>query len=256
MRREAATFMAIGLLAAAGGATAALAASGTGGTGGDDDTTTAGTGTTTTGTTPTTDTTTTTTTSGTTPTDTTTTEKTTTAAVTVPAHVTTTPRTVADVKGDVRNGLDIRRFTFARASDGRLRATITLASAWDGRDLLSATGVPGSICVKAWTTAAPPDTTPDYLICTTAMADAALRGSVLQQRANKLPARVAGADVSRPSQRTVTLRFSQSAIGRPAVLYVAAEGTRPACTRGSCIDLAPEAPTTLVLRLRKPATGK
>lgn len=251
MRREAATFVAIGLLAAAaGGATAALAASGTGGTGGDDDTTTtAATDTTTTTAT------TTTTMSVTTPTDTTTTT-TPTGTVTVPDRVTTTPRTVTDAKGDVRSGLDVRRFTFARASDGRLRATITLASAWDGRDLLSATGVPGSICVKAWTTAAPPDTTPDYLVCTTAMADAALRGSVLQQRANKLPARVAGADVSRPSQRTVTLRFPQSAIGRPAVLYVAAEATRPGCTRGSCIDLAPDAPTSLVLRLQKPAAGK
>ena len=62
----------------------------------------------------------------------------------------------------------------------------------------------------------PPDTTPDYLICTTANADGALRGSILKQRANKLPERTGGADVSRPSARTVTLRFSQTAIGKPA----------------------------------------
>ena len=101
---------------------------------------------------------------------------------------------------------------------------------------------------------APPDTTPDYLICTTANADGALRGSVLKQRANKLPERTGGADVSRPSARTVTLRFSQTAIGKPATLYAAAESTRPGCPRGSCIDLAPDAPKTLKLVLRKATT--
>jgi hypothetical protein len=48
----------------------------------------------------------------------------------------------------------------------------------------------------------------------------------------------------------VTLRFSQTAIGKPATLYVAAETTRPGCPRGSCIDLAPDAPKTLTLKLR------
>ena len=108
--------------------------------------------------------------------------------------------------------------------------------------------------MKAWTTTVPPDTTPDYLICTTANADGALRGSILKQRANKLPERTGGADVSRPSTRTVTLRFSQTAIGKPATLYVAAETTRPGCPRGSCIDLAPDAPKTLKLVLRKATT--
>jgi hypothetical protein len=160
-----------------------------------------------------------------------------------------------DPKGDVRSALDLTRVAVSRAADGRLRASLTVAAAWTGTDLLSESGGgPGSLCVKAWTTTAPPDTTPDYLICTTANADGALRGSILKQRANKLPERTGGADVSRPSARTVTLRFSQTAIGKPATLYAAGETTRPGCPRGSCIDLAPDAPTTLKLVLRKATT--
>jgi hypothetical protein len=174
------------------------------------------------------------------------------------APAATAPETQAatDAKGDVRSPLDLTRVAVSRAADGRLRASLTVASAWTGTDLLSESGVggPGSFCVKAWTTTVPPDTTPDYLICTTANTDGALRGSILKQRANKLPERTGGADVSRPSVRTVTLRFSQTAIGKPASLYVAAESTRPGCPRGSCIDLAPNAPETLKLVLRKATT--
>jgi hypothetical protein len=161
-----------------------------------------------------------------------------------------------DPKADVRSPLDLTRVAISRAADGRLRASLTVAAAWTGSDLLSdsGTGGPGSLCLKAWTTTAPPDTTPDYLICTTANADGALRGSILKQRANKLPERTGGADVSRPTARTVTLRFSQTAIGKPATLYVAGEAVRPGCPRGSCIDLAPDAPKTLKLVLRKAAT--
>jgi hypothetical protein len=174
------------------------------------------------------------------------------------APAATAPETEAatDARGDVRSPLDLTRVAVSRAADGRLRASLTVASAWSGTDLLSESGVggPGSLCLKAWTTVAPPDTTPDYLICTTANADGALRGSILKQRANKLPERIGGADVSRPSARTVTLRFSQTAIGKPATLYAAAETTRPGCPRGSCIDLAPDAPKTLKLVLRKTTT--
>jgi hypothetical protein len=180
------------------------------------------------------------------------------------APAATAPETQAatDPKGDVRSPLDLTRVAISRAADGRLRASLTAAAAWTGSDLLSDAGTggvggvggPGSLCLKAWTTTAPPDTTPDYLICTTANADGALRGSILKQRANKLPERTGGADVSRPSTRTVTMRFSQTAIGKPATLYVAAETVRPGCPRGSCIDLAPDAPKTLKLVLRKATT--
>ena len=173
------------------------------------------------------------------------------ASTVVPAATAPDTQAVTDAKGDVRSPLDLTRVAVSRATDGRLRASLTVAAAWSGSDLLSETGPPGSLCLKAWTTVEPPDTTPDYLICTTANADGALRGSILKQRANKLPERTGGADVSRPSARTVTLRFSQTAIGKPATLYVAAESTRPGCPRGSCIDLAPDAPKTLKLVLRK-----
>ncbi len=172
------------------------------------------------------------------------------------APAATAPDTQAatDPKGDVRSPLDLTRVAVSRAADGRLRASLTAAAAWTGSDLQSASGPPGSLCLKAWTTTAPPDTTPDYLICTTANADGALRGSILKQRANKLPERTGGADISRPSARTVTMRFSQTAIGKPATLFVAAETTRPGCPRGSCIDLAPDAPATLKLVLHKATT--
>jgi hypothetical protein len=174
-------------------------------------------------------------------------------AATVALAAAPKPQSATDAKGDVRSPLDLTRVALGRGTDGRLRATLTLAAAWAGKDLLSAAGLPGSLCVKAWTTTVPPDTTPDYLICATAQADGTLRGSILKQRANKLPERTGGADVSRPSTRTVTLRFSQTAIGRPATLYAAAEATRPGCPRGSCIDLAPDAPKTLTLKLRDAA---
>jgi hypothetical protein len=172
------------------------------------------------------------------------------ATTAAPAATAPKPQAATDAKGDVRSPLDLTRVSLARGVDGRLRASITLADAWDGGDLLAETGNPGSICLKLWTTTAPPDTTPDYLACVTADAHADLRGSVLKARANRLPERTGGADVSRPSDRTVTLRFSQTAIGRPATLYAAAETTRPNCPRGSCIDLAPDAPKTLKLKLR------
>ncbi|HEV7494735.1 hypothetical protein [Baekduia sp.] len=174
-----------------------------------------------------------------------------------PAETAPDTQAATDPKGDVRSPLDLTRVALSRAADGRLRASLTVAAAWTGSDLQSNTTPPtppGSLCLKAWTTTAPPDTTPDYLICTTANADGALRGSILKQRANKLPERTGGADVSRPSTRTVTLRFSQTAIGKPATLYVAAESTRPGCPRGSCIDLVPDAPKTLKLVLRKATT--
>jgi hypothetical protein len=177
-----------------------------------------------------------------------------TAAVAVAATTPSTkPVTKVDAAGDVNDSpLDLTRFTLQRAADGRLRATLTVAATWDGKDLLSDTGPPGSLCVKLWTTTVPPDTTPDELICVTAQKDGTLRSSILRQRANKLPARTGSAVLSRPNDRSVTLRFSQTAIGKPATLYAVGETTRPGCPRGSCIDLAPDAPDTLSLKLRTP----
>jgi hypothetical protein len=168
------------------------------------------------------------------------------------AGVTTRPQVATDAKGDVADGsLDLTRVSLKTVAGGELQTSLTLASAWTGRDLLASSGPPGSLCLKVWTSTAPPDTTPDWLICATADKTGALRGSILQERANKLPARTGGADVSQPSSRTVTLRFAPSAIGSPARLYAAAEATRPGCTRGSCIDLAPDAPKTLTYKLQE-----
>jgi hypothetical protein len=155
-----------------------------------------------------------------------------------------------DPRGDVGdNDLDLTRVSLKRTSDGDLQASLTLAADWDGRDLLASSGPPGSLCLKVWTKSTPPDTTPGWLVCATADRTGALRGSILQERANKLPARTGGADVTQPSDRTVTLRFAPSALGSPTKLYAAAEATRPGCTRGSCTDLAPDAPRYLTFKL-------
>jgi hypothetical protein len=160
------------------------------------------------------------------------------------------PAVAPDPKGDVQSPLDLTRVAVGRGTDGRLRASLTMAAGWDAATLKAAGGPPGSICLKAWTVSKPPDTTPDYLVCVTRAADGSLRGSVLQERANKLPVRVAGADVSRPTARTVTIRFAPSAIGAPAAVEAQGETTRAGCARLSCIDTAPDGGATLVVRLR------
>jgi hypothetical protein len=174
-------------------------------------------------------------------------------AATAPVAV---PVKASDPKGDVTGtgALDLTRVALERSSDGRLRASLTLATAWDGKSLLADKGPPGSVCLKVWTVSVPPDTVPDYLVCVTAQADGTLRGSVLHERANKLPERVASADVSRSSTRSVTLRFSQSAIGSPPKLLIGAEATRPGCPRTSCVDTAPDAPATLAFTLKAATT--
>jgi hypothetical protein len=162
-----------------------------------------------------------------------------------------------DEKGDVATGaLDLTRFAIRRMSGGRIRASLTLAADWRARQLLAKSGPPGSLCVRLWTTSDPPDQAPDYLVCATVRSDGRrLRGSVLRERPNQLPLRVAGAKVTRPSARTLRMFFAQSSIGGPAAVDTAAEATRAGCVRTSCIDTAPDAPGTVRLRLRKPASG-
>lgn len=161
------------------------------------------------------------------------------------------PVTQVDPKGDVNGALDLRQVVLARGTDGRLRASLTLAAGWDADDLLAEEGPPGSLCLKVWTASTPPDQTPDYLVCVTANADGDLRGSVLKQRANQLPERTGAATITKPTERTVTIRFSQTAVGKPETVRVQAETTRAGCPRGSCIDLAPDAPKYLTLKLRE-----
>lgn len=160
------------------------------------------------------------------------------------------PVSATDARGDVEGALDLRKVVVARGSDGRLRADLTLAAAFKPRDLRASSGPPGSLCLKVWAATVPPLQTPDFLVCATVDRKGALRGSVLHERPNRLPERVAAADVSRPSSRTVRLRFAQSAILRPAAPRFAAEATAPGCDAVACVDTAPDAPDTLRLTLR------
>jgi hypothetical protein len=164
------------------------------------------------------------------------------------------PVAVRDPPGDTQGDLDLVRVGLARTHDGRLRVTMSLAQVWTGRDLRAAAGSPpGSLCAKVWTSSTPPDMTPDFLVCATADATGALRGTVLRARPNQLAERAGAAVVSRPSRRSVALRFSQSVVGRPARLHVAGEATAAACSRLSCSDTAPDGGAVLELRLRAPA---
>jgi hypothetical protein len=151
---------------------------------------------------------------------------------------------------DTAGGLDLTRVQLERAEDGRLRAALTLAAPWRMRDLPAESGPPGSLCLRMWTRADPPNAPPDVLLCITADARAQhMRGSLLVERDGELR-RVAGARLARSSERTVVARFSQTAVGRPARIRFAAEATAPGCARPVCVDTAPNAPATATLTLR------
>jgi len=158
---------------------------------------------------------------------------------------------------DGRGPLDIVRVAMSRGADGRLRGEVTMEDGWDTDDLRSAAGPSGSICLTLYTARTPGAEPPDWLVCATVPAAGdQLRGRVLRDRANGLPRQVAAATLSRPTARTIYLRFTQSAIDRPASVRFAAE----AVTRGrrcprplGCRDTAPDAPGTANLTLRTTA---
>jgi hypothetical protein len=166
---------------------------------------------------------------------------------------------VTDHSGDATDGgLDLVRITFGRVSGGRLRASITTDANFSPTDLRARSGPPGSICLQLWTVTTASAAPPDYLVCVTANAQGdALRATIMHGRPDQLPMLVGPADVTRSSEHNVTLRISQSAIGKPATIAFAAEATKSGCARVSCIDAAPDAPAvaTLTLRSGKAATG-
>lgn len=164
-------------------------------------------------------------------------------------------RTVAipDDKGDVDGALDIQRAQFGIASDGRLRAVITLAEKVDPAALLARSGPPGSVCVKIWTAADadPAATPPDRLVCVTARSADELRATVLRQSRAGVPERVASATVgTNASRRSLIVRFAQSSLASPALIRFAVESTRRGCPRVSCVDQVPDEGAVRRFRLR------
>lgn len=160
---------------------------------------------------------------------------------------------ITDAKGDVTGVLDLQRASLNLASDGRLRAVVTVARKIDPRELLAGTGPPGSVCVKIWTAedADPMATRADRLVCVTARSSEELRASVFTQTAPGLPVRVASAPVNATkSGRSLVLRISQSSLGRPKLIRFAVESTRPGCERVSCTDEAPDKGAVRRFRIR------
>jgi hypothetical protein len=161
------------------------------------------------------------------------------------------PVVVKDPRDAVQGAPDVTRVQLGTTSDGRLRGAVTLSVGWVARNLLAAHGPPGSVCLRLWTATKPGAAPPDYLACATAHQDGeTMRGTVLQTQAGPALRRVAGATVGRTSDRTVTLRFSQAAIGGPRTIRFAAEATKAGCARVSCVDTAPDAPKTATFRPR------
>lgn len=169
-----------------------------------------------------------------------------------PAAQAPSPTVVKDAKDAGDGAPDLTRVQLGLTSDRRLRAALTLATGWVAKDLIAKQGPPGSLCLRLWTVTKPGAAPPDFLVCVTARQDEeTTRGSVFKTQAGQELSRVAGAIVGRTSDRTVTLRFSQTAVGRPATIRFVAEATKPGCARVSCVDTAPEAPKTATFRVRE-----
>jgi hypothetical protein len=175
-------------------------------------------------------------------------------AAAAPAAETPSPTVVKDAKGDVAAAPDLTRAQLGLSSDRRVRAALTLATGWQPKDLVADEGPPGSICVRLWTVTKPGAAPPDFLACATARSDGeTMRGSVFKTAAGGALTRVGPAIVGRTSDRTMTLRFSQTVIGRPATIRFMAEATKPGCDRVSCVDTAPDAPKTATFKVREPS---
>ena len=168
-----------------------------------------------------------------------------------PAAGTPSPVVVKDPKDAVTGAPDLTRAQIGLASDRRVRFALTLAAPWQPKDMIAAEGPPGSLCVRLWTVTKPGTTPPDYLVCATTRADGeTMRGTVFKTQPGEQLVKAGLAIVGRTSDRTMTLRFSQTVIGRPKTIDFIAEATKPGCTRVSCVDTAPEAPKTATFKLR------
>jgi hypothetical protein len=175
-------------------------------------------------------------------------------AATAFGATTSGPVAVSDAAGDARpGGPDLTRVQLGLAPDGHLRAALTLTAPVRAKDLLSAHGQPGSICLRLWTTGTPGEAAADRLVCITADPEGRhLRAAVLDEGPDGLPRRVGAASLARVSERAIAVRFSQSAVGRPDRVRFEGEATKPGCAGTSCVDTAPDAPATGLLVLRGP----
>ena len=169
------------------------------------------------------------------------------------------PSFIKDSANDGKGPLDVVRVALGPRTDGRLRGEITMEKAWTTADLRAGGGPSGSICLQLWVVRVPGNEPPDYLVCATpAPTGDELRGRVLRDRSNGLPRQVGAAIVTRPTARTVYLRFAQPTIDRPTEVRFAGEAvTRAAkCPRPlGCRDTAPDAPATRNLTLRSPSAS-
>jgi hypothetical protein len=163
------------------------------------------------------------------------------------------PSFVKDSARDGRGKLDIVRVALGPRNDGRLRGEVTMEKAWTTNDLRVGSGATGSVCLQLYTKRVAGEDPPDFLVCASPAASGdELRGRVLRDRSNGLPRLVGAATVTRPTARTVYLRFDQVAIARPASVRFAGEAvTRAArCPKPlGCRDTAPDAPGTRNLTL-------
>lgn len=165
------------------------------------------------------------------------------------------PVIVAEDPGDAPSP-DLVRAEMARTSDGRLRAAITFADGVSVKSLQSKTKPQGSICVRIYTNSTPGLIPPDYLVCAAPDAKGkAFKGSVLAERINALPKRVARATVTRASSKSLVMKFSQSSIGKPSVLEFSVEAAKPGCDTANCADTLPNSPDAakLVVRAEAPS---
>ncbi len=137
------------------------------------------------------------------------------------------------------------------AGDGRLRAVISLGDDLDPAQMISSTGPPASVCLRLWTILKPGSVPPDFLICVTAdKAGEKLHAVVSREQVDAQPKRVGTAQLSMASASQLTLKFGRSMVGGPRKnVYFAAEATKRACPRLSCVDTAPDAPRTGTLKL-------
>lgn len=167
------------------------------------------------------------------------------------------PVAARDAAGDAADGgLDLTRVQLGLASDGRLRAAVTLAEAIEPKALLARSGPPGSICLRLWTLTKPVGIPPDFLVCVTADKAGKLRATISAEQVDAQPRRIGPAQVTKASSRTLVLKFGRSAVGDPAsAIRFAAEATKPGCERTSCVDTAPDAPATLTLKLKAQASA-